>query len=222
MNGNAFERFTVVPVSDLAHTGDVLFLIVIALLSVMAIVTRLNLGSPENLFKNGFLTVQTILLTGIFIFLASVCCSLVQMPDTVGYSLGLTVIFIVITLIYCLFKFGIYRWVNALFASKEQTEMFMRMYQKWFNIWGATLYIPVFCILLIKGSIFITCIYFIISYIAFRVIFLFRFFYIIYTKNTGILFFCLYLCSAEIAPLIFLYEGLTCLYNNIVISTLWQ
>ncbi|MDR0394222.1 MAG: DUF4271 domain-containing protein [Tannerella sp.] len=46
--------------------------------------------------------------------------------------------------------------------------------------------------------------------------------HIFLNKNTGFLFFSLYLCAQEIIPLVFLYEGLIYMYNIIEKNNIWQ
>jgi hypothetical protein len=117
--------------------------------------------------------------------------------------------------LFYLFKKAIYSIFGYIFAEKSAYRMMFVNYQGLFCMWGIFLYLPVLWILLVGKYLFIAYAVFIISYLVFRVLMICRFIHIFFNKNTGLLFFSLYLCAQEIIPLVFLYEGLIYMYNII-------
>ena len=175
----------------------------------------------DSFFFNAFMTFQTLLLFSIFILSAIVKSQNILYPDTVKSLLYLCFLFAFCFLFY-LFKRGLYAIFGAVFIEQSTNKMMFTNYQALFCTWGVVLYLPVLWILLFDTYLFLSVIILIISFLAFKAILSLRFFYIFYNKNTGFLFFCLYLCAQEIAPLAFFYTGMVYTYNIIETNYTWQ
>jgi hypothetical protein len=161
---------------------------------------------------NSFMVFQTILLLGIFTLLVAIKFNYIIQPTIATIMLCLSFFFLLFFVFY-LFKLLLYAIFGAFFIAKSTNKMMFTNYQALFCTWGIALYLPVFWILLFDTYFFVSFIFLIISYLIFKVVLSFRFFYIFYNKNTGFLFLSLYLCAQEIVPLVFLYEGLVYTYN---------
>jgi len=242
MDNTDFEGYTGVHLNNIMFSNDIMLVIVFFMLSAFAIIFRLNMSlfgkminninaaehrqsifettEKDNFFFNTFMTFQAILLCSIFIFYTIVEYKFFFLPD---YTVTLSIIgiLLIVLFIFFLFKKALYVIFGNVFTNKVATKMISTNHQALFCIWGIFLYIPVLWVLLIGKIFFIAVIAVIISYLAFRLLLTFRFIYIFFNKNTGLLFLSLYLCAQEIVPLVFLYEGLIYM-NNIIENNIWQ
>ena len=243
MNNDDFEGYKGTYLSDTTFSNDAMLLVVFVLLSVFALVFRLNAPlfgkmlnninageqrqsifettAKDSFLFNAFMTFQSILLCGIFVFTIVVNNNFFIKPDVVTTILIITILFVFLFLFY-LFKKSIYTVFGYIFSEKPSYKMILVNYQALFCIWGITLYIPVLWILLIGKYLLIAYLIMTFSYILFRIILIYRFIHIFFNKKTGLLFLSLYLCAQEIVPLVFLYEGLIYMYNIIETNNIWQ
>ena len=175
----------------------------------------------DSFFFNAFMTFQTLLLFSIFIISAAVKSQEILYPDTITALLSLGLLFAFCFLFY-LFKRGLYAIFGSVFIEQSTNKMMFTNYQALFCTWGVVLYLPVLWVLLFDTYLFLSVIFIIVSFLAFKTILSLRFFYIFYNKNTGFLFFCLYLCAQEIAPLAFFYKGMVYTYHIIETNYTWQ
>ena len=227
MNSTDFDGYTGIYLNDITFSNDIMLLIVLSLLSVFAFIFRLNtpqfgkmisnISSGEqrqSLFETTekssiiytlFMMFQTLLLCSIFIFTAIVEYKYLINPD-ITTTLTVTSILLIILLIFFLFKKALYALFGHIFADKSAYKMMFTNYQALFCTWGILLYIPVLWILLVGKYFSAAIICMAISYLLFRAILIYRFVYIFLNKNTGLLFFSLYLCGQEIIPLFFLWK----------------
>ena len=243
MNSTDFEGYTGMQLNDVTFSNDIMLLIVLILLLTFAFIFRLNIPLFGKMISNissgeqrlsifettkkdsflftSFMTFQTLLLCSIFIFTTTVEYKYILKPDTVT-TFTATGILLIILFIFFLFKRALYALFGHIFIEKSANKMLFTNYQAIFCTWGIFLYFPVLWILLVGKYFFIAITFMIISYLLFRLILIYRFFYIFFNKNTGLLFFSLYLCGQEIVPLVFLYEGLIYMYNIIEKNNIWQ
>jgi hypothetical protein len=243
MNDTDFEGYSGIYLNNATFSNDIILLVVFILLSTFALIFRLNFPlfgkmvnnihaneqrqsifdttQRDSFLFNLFMNFQTLLLSSIFIFLISVDYHFFIKPDITTTLLVISSLFIA-SLAFLLFKKSIYGIFGYIFLEKDRYKMMFVNYQALFCVWGISLYLPVLWILLIGKYFYLAYIMFIISYLSFRAIFIYRFIYIFFYKKTGLLFLSLYLCSQEIIPLIFLYEGLIYMYNIIEINNIWQ
>jgi hypothetical protein len=124
--------------------------------------------------------------------------------------------------VYFLFKRLLYFIYGHLFNEKNEYRLWAMSYDTIFYIWELLLYIPVLLIIFDRTHIVAASVFFLISYILFRIAVIYITFRIFYHKKTGFLYLSLYLCTQEIIPLLFLYEGFKYLHNIIQMSTLWH
>ncbi|MDR0699767.1 MAG: DUF4271 domain-containing protein [Tannerella sp.] len=243
MNDIDFEGYSGIYLNNATFSNDIMLFVVLILLSTFALIFRLNLPlfgrvinnihaneqrqsifdttQRDSFLFNLFMNFQTLFLSGIFIFLLSVNYNFFTRPDITTTVLVISGLFVV-SLTFYLFKRSIYGIFGYIFLEKDIYKITVVNYQALFCIWGISLYLPILWILLVGEYFYIAYIMFIISYLSFRVTFIYRFIYIFFYKNTGLLFLSLYLCSQEIIPLIFLYEGLIYMYNIIETNNIWQ
>ena len=243
MNNDAFEGYAGTYLNNNVLSNDILLIVVLVLLSTFALIFRLNVPmfsrmignisagekgqsifdaiAKDSFLLNLFMGFQAIFLCSVFLFSIAVKNEFFVRPGVMIAFLIVIFLFIII-LLFCALKRAIYHSFGHVFAEKLLCKMMLMNYQALFCLWGVFLYIPVLWVLFVGKYIFVAYTFFIISYIAFRAALIYRFVYIFFNKNTGLLFLSLYLCAQEIIPLVFLYEGLIYMYNIIEISNIWQ
>ena len=243
MDSVYFEGFTGANLGNITFSNDIMLLIVLLLLSAFAMIfhlneplfdkmiSNINVGrqrqsifdatAKDSFFFNSFMVFQALLLCSIYIFSAIVEYKYIIKPDTAITLTTISALFVIL-LLFSFFKKAIYAIFGRIFTDRTITKILFTNQQALFSIWGISLYVPVLWILLVGKYFFAATALMIISYLLFRAILIYRFIYIFYNKNMGILFFSLYLCAQEIVPLFFLYEGLIYIYNIIEKNNIWQ
>jgi hypothetical protein len=243
MGHTDFEGYTGINLDSITFSNDIMLVIVLMLLTVFAWIFSLNLPLFGKMISNinageqrqsifettqkitflfdSFMTFQTIFLCSIFMFSAAVKYKLILHNDikTTLLSTGLLFAFF---FIYYMFKRALSAVFGMIFVEKSTNKMLSTNYQALFSTWGILLYLPVLWILLIKEYFFVSVIILIISFLLFKALLLFRYIYKFFKKNTGFLFLSLYLCTHEIAPLVFLYQGVVFICNIIERNNTWQ
>ena len=238
-----FEGYTSTNIHNSVFSNDIMLVIVFVFLAVFASFFLMNFslirttisnisagehrnsifeGSEKNTFLyNSFMFFQAILLMCIYSYSAAVKYEYILNANikTALFSIGL--LFALFS-IYYFFKRILYVLFGVVFLEKSTNKMFFTNYKALLNIWGVILYIPVLWILLFSTYFSASAIILIFSYLLFKIAFAFRFIYIFLKRKTGILFLSLYLCAQEIAPLVFLYQGLVFIFNIIEINNAWQ
>jgi len=243
MDSADFKGFMGIRLNDTTFSNDIMLVIVLLLLSVFAWIFRSNTPlfgkmisnisageQRQSIFEttekdsflfNFFMTFQTLLLFSIFILSAADKSQSLLHKDMVATLLSLGYLF-VFCFLYYLFKRGLYAIFGIIFIEQSTNKMMFTNFQALFCTWGIVLYLPVLWVLLFDTYLFLSIIFLIISFLTFKAILSLRFFYIFYNKNTGFLFFSLYLCAQEIAPLVFFYKGMVYTYNIIETNYSWQ
>ena len=240
---DAFEGYTGIFLGDGHQLPDFILLLIIALLSLFAFVFRFcysliekmiqglfsmkerqnlfDTPTQENFFFNGFMGFQTLLLVAVFFFLAYCRVTEILCQDIRWVYILPFVIFIILFLLYLL-KQCLYFMYGRVFTENGKYKLWTTNYHTLFSLWGILLYLPVLWLIFDKNYFTEVLILFVFSYILFRFAVIYVKIRIFYTKNTGLLYFSLYLCAQEIIPLLFLYESLNYLHNVIETSILWQ
>ena len=243
MDSVYFEGFTGAGINNITFSNDIMLLIVLLLMFAFAMIFHFNMPlfgkmvgnmnagrkrqsifdtiAKDSFFFNSFMIFQTLLLCSILIFLVIIEYKFIIDPD-IKIIFTIIIILLIVLLLFFLFKKAVYVLFGHIFTDQATTKMLFTNQQALFSIWGISLYIPVLWILLIDKYFFIAVILMIISYLTFRAALIYKFIYIFYNKNTGLLFFSLYLCAQEIVPLFFLYKGLIYMYNIIEKNNIWQ
>ncbi|MDR1379951.1 MAG: DUF4271 domain-containing protein [Tannerella sp.] len=243
MDNIAFEGYSGIHLNNITFSNDIMLLVALVLLSAFALIFRLNTSlfgkmlnsthsgeqrqsifdttQKDSFLFNLFMTFQALLLSSIFMFLASVNFRFFVKPDVATTLFAIAILFAILLAFY-LFKRGLYAIFGYIFTERGTRKMMLVNCQALFCIWGISLYIPILWILLIGKYFYVAYIILIISYLIFRAILFYRFFHMFFYKKTGLLFLSLYLCSQEIIPLVFLYEGLIYIYNIIETNNIWQ
>ena len=240
---DVFEGYTGIRWENEQLMNDFFLLIIIVLLASFALVFRtcyplfekmirgfvsmkerqtlFDTPTQENFFFTGFMGFQTLFLCSVFFFLAY--CRITESLYWIILSdfIPLIVIFIVLCLFYLL-KRILYYIYDRTMTGKEKYTLWKNNYNAAFFIWGISLYLPVLWLMFDHINLSGILILFVFTYILFRFHVIYLKIHIFYHKNTGLLYFCLYLCAQEIIPLLFLYESLNYLHNVIETSVLWQ
>ena len=243
MDETNLDGITEIGLFEATFSNDIMLAIVILLLSLFAWIFRMNaplLGKlignisaseqRQSIFKttendtflfNSFMTCQTILLCSVFLFSIAVKYQYIPHPDTTTTFLFLALFFVLFFLFFLL-KNALYALFGTVFVEKAKNIMMFTNFQALFCLWGVTLYLPVLWVLLYNTHLFVGFIILFISFLAYKAVLSLRFFYIFYNKNTGFLFFCLYLCAQEIVPLVLFYKGMVYIYRIIETNFTWQ
>jgi hypothetical protein len=127
-----------------------------------------------------------------------------------------------ILFVFYLLKQILYRMLGAIFATDEQHSAWRMGYTAATGFWGVLLYAPVLWLAFIETQPRIPAIMFVILYVLWRIIIIYKTICIFNIKGIAFLYIILYLCAQEILPLIFLYEGIIYLYNFIDGIAIWR
>lgn len=187
---------------------------------------RMNLfdvetNGKQEIFFRTFMSFQFLFLSTIAMVVFGQTYGLVHYADWQSV-LRMTVYAFGLLLVFYQFKQACYRTLGVIFAEPEKYKLWKTSYNAIMGIWGVSLYLPVFWLVVISKYELIPVIMLSILYILCRFVIIYKTVRIFHKKSTGILYLCLYLCAQEILPLIFAYEGLIYLYNVIETSTLWH
>ena len=226
-----FEGYVGIRLWDGQLVDDVIFSLLLSLLVAFAVIFRANyqyfikmlkdvvyLKERQNLFdetagKSGaffrhFMIFQALFLCSIALF------TIARVKGTVSH-LGEKEVLFAIVFIFCvlLLFFQFKQFCNSLLGFVFNAIM---------GSWGILLYIPVLWLLFVGSKTLAPVILFCIFYFLCRFVIIYKTIRIFHKNNVGLLYISLYLCTQEILPLIFLYEGMIFLYNFIETSTLWH
>lgn len=239
-----FEGYVGIRLWDGQLVDDVIFTLLLSLLIAFAIIFRSNfqhfvkmmkdvvyLKERQNLFdetagKRGsffrnFMTFQALLLCSIALFSIARTREMVSYVDGKEVLLAITAILGVLFLFYQ-FKQLSYYLLGFVFAVPEKYKFWKKNYNAIMGAWGILLYIPVVWLMFVGSKTLAPVIMFCIFYFLCRFVITYKTIRIFHKNNIGLLYISLYLCTQEILPLIFLYEGMIFLYNFIETSTLWH
>ncbi|MDR2473843.1 MAG: DUF4271 domain-containing protein [Tannerella sp.] len=219
------------------HLNDFWILTVIIILALFALIFRLNAAlfgkmtgniiagrdrqsifetvERESFIFNAFMLFQSLLLSAVVTFIIASVGGLIAI-DSIMTSVRHVLVLMLIYAIYYAYNQLYIALVGIIFLEKSKYKMMQTSLQSLFNVWGIILYLPTLLLLLTGQFLYIALIILIISYIASRIILIYRFFNIFFNRNTGFLFFSLYLCTLELTPLVLLYKVLTYFYNSII------
>ena len=238
-----FEGYTGIYHFNISFSNDLMLIIVLAFLAFFAWISLLNfqlfnklMGNiiageqrqsifetteKSSFFLNAFMVFQALLLISIYLISAAAKYKFITNTSIKSTFLSIGLLLILL-FIYFLFKKVLYSIFGLIFIDKSTNKMLFINYQALLSAWGITLYFPVLWILLLDAPSFISVIILIFSYLSLKIFLLIRFIHIFLKKKTGFLFLSLYLCTHEIAPLVFLYQGLIFTYNFIERNYTWQ
>ena len=243
MENELFEGYVGVGFDYSRHIHDILFMMMLGLIvifsaifrifyplirkmirSLLSIRERQNLfetSMRKNLFFKAFMKFQMLFLCTGFFYLLVLEGGYVRV-DHLGAALLLMGALLVAIYVYYLIKQGLYALYGQAFSQDDKYSLWRNGYHSLSYIWGALLYFPTFWLLFDRQHILCILILYLVLYILYRIAFAYSTIRIFYNKNTGFLFLSSYLCAQEIIPLLFIYEGLNYLHNNIDTSTLWH
>ncbi|MDO4703051.1 DUF4271 domain-containing protein [Tannerella sp.] len=243
MENELFEGYIGVGFDYGRHIHDILFVMMLVLISIFSVIFRIfyplirkmirsllsvrerqNLfetSMKKNLFFKAFMKFQMLFLCTIFFYLLILRGGYVQLNDF-GPALLLMGSLLVAVYAYYLIKQGIYALYGQVFSKEEKYSLWRNGYHSLSYIWGTLLYFPTFWLLFDRQHTPYILMLYLALYVLYRIVFAYTTIRIFYNKNTGFLFLSSYLCAQEIIPLLFVYEGLNYLHNNIDTSTLWH
>ncbi|RHJ84805.1 DUF4271 domain-containing protein [Parabacteroides sp. AM08-6] len=239
-----FEGYVGIRLWDGQLVDDIIFSLLLALLIVFAIIFRTNfrlfvkmlkdvafVKERPNMFDEAvrrdspffrnFMVFQTLFLCSITFFVFARIRGFVPYPGEKGVLYSIGIAFFVLFLFYQ-FKQFCYYLLGTVFADPEPYRLWKTNYNAIIGTWGCLLYIPVLWLVFVGTYLTIPILLFCILYILCRFVIIYKTIRIFHTKSSGLLYISLYLCTQEILPLVFLYEGMVYLYNFIETSTLWH
>lgn len=239
-----FEGYVGIPLWDGQVLNDLLFTLILSVLLLFALIFRLNYRACIKMFKDVvsikerqnifekkvasdfyfrlFMMFQTLFLCTIFVF------SYLYVKGYLTFELTSSSILICIatlfgiTLLFFFFKWFLYSLTGVIFSDTMKYRIWKNSYIAIMGTWGIFLYVPIAWFALWGKFPTIPIVLFVFSYILCRFAIIDKTLRIFHRKNTGLLYISLYLCTQEILPLVFLYEGMVYLYNFIKTSTLWH
>ncbi|MDR1455193.1 MAG: DUF4271 domain-containing protein [Tannerella sp.] len=243
MNTAIFEGYIGIRTGDGQFIYDMLLLLVFLLFAFFAVIFRMHFPlfagilnelfsvrerqslfdgrERGTLFFTGFLKFQTLFLCALFVCLVYGNYTGFQSLRLTSIA-GMVLIFFGILCLFYLFKQCLYWLYGFIFGEKDDSKRWNGTYHNLSCLWGISLYIPVVWLILDHQHLTEALLLFALLYLCFRFTLIYMTVRIFYSKNTGILYLCSYLCAQEIVPLLFLYEGMNYLYNTIEVSTLWH
>ena len=239
-----FEGYVGIRLWDGQLVDDIIFSLLLLLLIVFAFVFRANFqqfvkmlkdavfvkersnlfdesGPGSNSFFRNFMTFQMLFLCSIALFAIARIEGLVGNLSENEVLAAIGTAFVVLFLFYQ-FKQLSYYFLGGIFADPEKYRLWKTNYNAIMGTWGILLYIPVMWLVFVGIYVTIPILLFGILYILCRFAIIYKTIRIFHKKSTGLLYISLYLCTQEILPLVFLYEGMVYLYNFIETSTLWH
>jgi hypothetical protein len=232
---DGFEGYVGIQVGDKQLMNDILFSLLFVLFIVFSLVFHSNyhlfmkmirdtfyvkdhlslfddIEGNEIIFRN-FMIFQGLFLSSIALFTVSHSYGFLHSYKTIGMNLlVIGGIFLFLFLFY-LFKQFLYNLSGYTFAGVDLYQTWRTSYTAITGLWGVSLYIPVLCLAFTEIHFRIPFFTFIILYLLWRLVIIYKTVLTFNTKGVGFLYIILYLCAQEILPLMFLYEGIIYLYN---------
>lgn len=239
-----FEGYVGIRLWDGQLVDDVIFSLLLSLLVAFAIVFRANyqnfikmlkdvvylkerqnlfddtVGKSETFFRH-FMIFQMLFLCSIALFAIARVKGVVAHLDEKGVIVIIVSVFCLLLLFYQFKQFCNYL-LGFIFAAPDKYRFWKKSYNATMAAWGILLYIPVVWLMFVGNKTLAPVILFCIFYFLCRFVIIYKTIRIFHKNSVGLLYISLYLCTQEILPLIFLYEGMIFLYNFIETSTLWH
>ena len=166
-----------------------------------------------------FLSLQAILLTSIILYCYAVHEGFLQVT-------GLTqmLIFIgkcsMVLIIFFVYKFFAYSAIGAIFFRREIVQQWNDDYFSLISLNGVLLFFPTLILFYVETA-YTFCLYFMILYFIFNLLFIFyKLYTLFFQKKQRLLYFILYLCTQEIIPLYLVYRGFVYLITQK--DTIWM
>lgn len=239
-----FEGYVGIRLWDGQLVDDVIFSLLFFLLVVFSFVFRTDfqlfvkmlkdaflVKERQNLFddvvgKNvfffrPFMIFQTLFLSSIALIAIGRVYGFVNYSDWQSVLSSIGIVLGVLFLFYQ-FKQGCYYLLGSVFADSHKYKLWKTSYNAIMGIWGVSLYVPVLWLVFVGTHVTIPITMFCILYILCRFVIIYKTIRIFHRKSTGLLYISLYLCTQEILPIVYLYEGMVYLYNFIETSALWH
>lgn len=239
-----FEGYVGIRLWDGQLVDDMIFSMLLVLLLAFAFVFRANyslflkmlrdavfIRERKNLFdktegKGGlffhyFISFQTLFLCTIALFAIGRLYGYIGHLEKKSLLSFISLLFFILLAFYQFKQWG-YFLIGKVFAEPAKYKFWKTNYNAIMGTWGVLLYVPVLWLVFVGTNTIIPVIMFCIFYILCRFVIIYKTIRIFHKKSTGILYISLYLCTQEILPLVFLYEGMVYLYNFIETSTLWH
>lgn len=238
-----FEGYVGIPLGGEQEANDVMFALLLVMLSFFSLVFRANYPlffnmvrgvffpkrrsfSPEKKKGNSvlyrlFMTFQTLFLSSFSLFELMRCYGYILDHNETSRFFYLGIIFFCLYLFY-LSKQFIYGLLGYVFAAKESYNVWRNMYNAVFGSYGVLLYLPALGLVFAYNYAAAFALLFLILYVACRFVIIYKTVDIFYQKSMSLFYLSLYLCTQEIIPLFLLYKGFIYLYNFIESGTLWR
>lgn len=162
-----------------------------------------NSGFVENLI----MLLQTALLLGVILF----CFQRYLNPSDLFQNATETFLYlgkgVVLFVIYLIYKYLTYNLIGSAFFSKEQNRLWDSHFIAILCLVGVLLFIPTLLFFFVSQlSIFCFWMLILVAFLVFLLV-IYTLFRIFFQNKVPLLYFILYLCAQEIAPLYILYKG---------------
>lgn len=238
-----FEGYVGIRLWDGQQMDDLIFSILFVLLVSFAFVFRANfrlflkmlkdavfVKERQNLFESSrgvewlfrnFMIFQALFLCSIAAFAYARIRGHLRNMEEEGMFMVICLFFVILLLFYQ-FKQLCYTMLGYVFADPGRYRFWKTNYNAIIGTWGVLLYVPVLWLIFVGSHTAIPVVLFIFLYILCRFAIIYKTIRIFHKKSVSLLYISLYLCTQEILPLVFLYEGMVYLYNFIETSTLWH
>lgn len=242
--GPASDGYVGIRLSDGQLVNDVIFALILVLFVLFSVVYRNNFrlflkmlqdvqsvkerhslflltSGREGFFRN-FMTFQTLLLVSVTLFSIARIHGITNGAMSEGKALMALFVLFAVVFLYYQFKQWMYFSIGIVFSNRQKYKLWKSGYNAVIGTWGILLYLPVLWLSYVGGYHTIAIWLFIILFVLSRLVIIYKIIRIFYRKSENLFYLILYLCTQEILPLVFLYEGLVYLYNFIETSTLWH
>ncbi len=241
---DAIEGYTGIRIWLNQPMDDAVFLLLMTVFTIFAIVFRSNLlhffrmlkdvryvrerhnlfdpqPGKHSFFYRNYLLFQAFLLCGIAVFAYTRAEGMIVYRNLVDV-LFVVACYLVLFFVYYQIKQAIYMLLALIFASIREYRLWKTNYNAVMGLWGITLYVPVYWMVLVNGHLLAPAILFALLFLMCRLAIVYKGLRIFWKGKFGFIYICLYLCALEILPLMYLYKGMILLYNFIETNTLWH
>ena len=242
---DAIEGYTGIRIWLNQPMDDAVFLLLVTVFTIFAIAFRANLlhffrmlkdvrnirerdnildpqPCTHSIFYHNYLLFQAFLLCGIAVFAYTRAEGMIVYRNLMDV-LFVVACYLVLFFVYFQIKQAAYMLLALIFISdQEEYHLWKTDCNAIMGLWGITLYVPVYWMVLANGYLIIPAILFAVLFFMCRLAIVYNGLRIFWKGKFGFIYICLYLCALEILPLMYLYKGMILLCNFIETNTLWH
>jgi hypothetical protein len=159
------------------------------------------------------LCLQAVLTASVLVY--CILSHLLPLPfESANHFLYLFAITVALLLFALLYKFLTYLWIEYIFFSKEDAQLWNSQYFAIISLSGIALFLPAMLIFYWTEA-FQACFYISLLYLLFvKVLMSYKIYTIFFQQKSPLLYFILYLCGQELLPLFFVAKALVYFYST--------